>query len=52
MSFGNDFILTLFTNDPGIARRAEMGHLRTCSGGKSLVCFYHESGLNPPTIDD
>ncbi len=23
-----------------------MGHLRTCSGGKSLVCFYQESGPN------
>ncbi len=23
-----------------------LGHLRTCSDGKSLVCFYHESGPN------
>ncbi len=23
-----------------------LGHLRTCSGGKSLVCFYQESGRN------
>ncbi len=22
------------------------GHLRTCSGGTSLVCFYQESGPN------
>ncbi len=22
------------------------GLLRTCSGGKNLVCFYHESGPN------
>ena len=23
-----------------------LGHSRTCSGGKSLVCIYHESGPN------
>jgi hypothetical protein len=23
-----------------------LGHLRTCSGGKSLVCFYLDSGPN------
>ena len=29
-----------------IAQRSAKGHLRTCSGGKSLVCFYQESGPN------
>ena len=26
-----------------------LGHLLTCSGGKSLVCFYQESGPNRST---
>ena len=27
-------------------RMSATGHLRTCGGGKSLVCFYQESGPN------